>query len=80
MHGFINQRIVYCQNLHHLHKAYHISPRNKDQKLVCRLFKMHGIFTLLSQCNARKIWPLKINFGLPNAEIGQKMANGQCYF
>ena len=27
-----------------------------------------------------EIWPIKIDFGRPNAEIGWKMANGQLLF
>ena len=28
----------------------------------------------------RKIWPTKMDFGRPNAEIGRKMANGRLLF
>ena len=30
--------------------------------------------------NIWEIWPIKIDFGRPNAEIGRKMANGQQLF
>ena len=30
--------------------------------------------------NVQEIWPTKMDFGWPNAEIGQKMANGPLLF
>ena len=30
--------------------------------------------------NVQEIWPTKMDFGQPNAEIGQKMADGQLLF
>ena len=45
------------------------SGRNKDQKLVGCFFE-----------NPVKIWPTKMDFGQPIAEIGWKMANGQLLF
>ena len=30
--------------------------------------------------NAQEIWPTKMDFGQPNAEIGRKMANGRLLF
>ena len=58
------------------------SARNKDQKLVGRFLEM-DIFRLLIAVpieNVQEIWPIKMDFGWPNAEIGQKMANGQLLF
>ena len=38
------------------------------------------IFSRLLHCcpieNVQEIWPIKIDFGQPNAEVGRKMANG----
>ena len=30
--------------------------------------------------NVQEIWPTKMDFGWPNAEIGRKMANGRLLF
>ena len=59
------------------------SARNKDQKLVGRFFKKWIFYRLLLCCpveNVWEIWPIKIDFGRPNAEIGRKMASGQLLF
>ena len=60
---------------------YHkpISARNKDQKLVGCFLKIGYFYRLLIYCsieNVQETWPTKMDFGRPNAEIGQKMANG----
>ena len=58
------------------------SARNKDQKLVGR-FKNWMFYRLLHCCpieNVWEIWPIKIDFGRPITEIGQKMASGQLLF
>ena len=54
------------------------STRNKDQKLADRFLKIGMFYRLLHCCpieNVWKIWPIQIDFGRPNAEIGRKMAN-----
>ena len=59
------------------------SARNKDQKLVGRFLKIGYFYRLLiyrSIENVQEIWPTKMDFGQPNAEIGRKMANGQLLF
>ena len=59
------------------------SARNKDQKLVGRFLKIGYFYRLLIYCsieNVQEIWPTKMDFGQPNAEIGWKMANGQLLF
>ena len=59
---------------------YHIlSGRNKNQPF----FKDRIFYRLLHCCpieNVWEIWPIKIYFGLLNAEIGQKMANSRLLF
>ena len=55
------------------------SVRNKSQKLVGR-FLRQNILQVTDCCpieNVQEIWPPKIDFGQPNTEIGQKMANGR---
>ena len=45
------------------------------------IFKYVIFYRLLNYCLTEKvweIWPIKIDFGRPNAEIGKKMAD--CYF
>ena len=59
------------------------SARNKDQKLVGCFFKNRIFYRLLHCCpieNVWEIWPIMIDFGRPNAEIGRKMANGRLLF
>ena len=59
------------------------SARNKDQKLVGRFFKNWIFYRLLHCCpieNVWEIWPIKIDFGRPNAKIGRKMASGRLLF
>ena len=54
--------------------------RNKDQKLVGHFFEDRIFYRLLIAVplkNAQEIWPIIMDFGQPNAEIGWKMANGQ---
>ena len=56
------------------------SARNKDQKLVGRFSENRYFLRLLIAVpieNVQEVWLTKMNFGWPNAEIGQKMANGQ---
>ena len=66
------------------------SARNKDQELVGR-FSENGYFWVTYSCiavpieNVQQILVTKMDFGRPNTEIGQKMANGRlpmadCYF
>ena len=33
-------------------------------------------YRLLNCCPIENVWPMKTDFGRPNAEIDQKMANG----
>ena len=57
----------------------YISARNKDQKLIGCFFKNWMFYRLLHCCtieSEREIWPIKIDFGWPSAEIGWKMASG----
>ena len=57
--------------------------RNKDQKLVSHFFKDWLFYRLLLCCpieNVWEIWPIKIDFGQPNAEIDRKMASGRLLF
>ena len=57
-----------------------ISARNKDQKLVGRFFEDRIFYRLLIAVpieNVQEIWPTKMDFGRPNAEIGRNMANDQ---
>ena len=59
------------------------SARNKDQKLVGRFFKNWIFYRLLHCCpieNVWEIWPIKTDFGQPNAEIGRKMTSDQLLF
>ena len=59
------------------------SARNKDQKLVSRFFENRIFYRLLIVVpieNVWEIWPTKMDFGRPNAEIGRKMADGQLLF
>ena len=60
------------------------SARNKDQKLVGRFLKIGYFIGYLLLCcsieNVWEIWPIKIVFGRPNAEIGRKMASGRLLF
>ena len=60
-----------------------LSARNKDQKLVGRFLKIGYFYRLLIYCsieNVQEIWPTKMDFGRPNAEIDRKMAKGQLLF
>ena len=46
-------------------------------------FENKTIFIDIDYCsieNVQKIWPTKMDFGRPNAEIGRKMANGRLLF
>ena len=48
------------------------------------VFFKYGLFyRLLKGCHIEhvwQLWPIKIDFDCPNAEIGPKMANGQLLF
>ena len=62
---------------------YMVSARNKDQKLVARFFLNWIFYRPLLCCpigNVWEIWPIKIDFGWPNAEICRKMTSGQLLF
>ena len=71
--------MVYLQLQVHTYR----SPRNKDQKLGGCLLKIGYLQANITLCfieNVCKIWPIKMDFGRPNAEIGWKMANSRLLF
>ena len=60
------------------------SARNKDQNLLGCFFKDRMFCTQIFDCcptdNVQEVWPTKMDFDRPNAEVGQKMANGRLLF